>query len=156
MLISVLGWSGPSFAFPQRQRLLAELQRLRLSAQGVVADREVVHALQSVGVVGAQLRLVQRQRLLAELQCLRVPVQGVVAVREVGHARQRVGVVGAQPGGVPSAGDLKLLLRRRDVTQVQNELPRVIRTDASISGRPWNMVSTCGSAASRALRRVTS
>ena len=73
MLQSVSGWSGPSFVFRKRQRLLAELQRPVVLAGVAVADGQVVHAHERVGVVGAELRLPQRQRLLAELQRLVVP-----------------------------------------------------------------------------------
>ena len=44
MLVSVSGWSGPSFAFRQRQRLLEERQGAVELAGGLVGRGEVVHA----------------------------------------------------------------------------------------------------------------
>ena len=61
MHLSVSMCSRPSFAFCQRQGLLAELQRPVVLAGGVIAVGEVAHAPEGVGVVGPELRLLQRQ-----------------------------------------------------------------------------------------------
>ena len=96
MLVSVSGWSGPSFAFLSAS-VSSKSGRARSSLPAVlVADGEVVHAGERVGVVGAELRLPQRQRLLEERQGAVELAGGLVARGEVVHAGERVGVVGAE------------------------------------------------------------
>ena len=68
MLTSVSGWSGPSLAFVQLQRLLVQPGASACRPQVGVADGEVVHARQRVGVVGAELGLPQLERLLVQRQ----------------------------------------------------------------------------------------
>ena len=53
----VSGWSGPSLAFVERQRLLEQRQGPVELPGVLVASGEVVHAAEGVGVVGAELRL---------------------------------------------------------------------------------------------------
>ena len=97
MLLSVSGWSGPSFAFRSASVSSKSGSARSILPAAAIADGEVVHARERVGVVGAELRLPQRQRLLAQLQ-RPVVLAGVgIADGEVVHARERVGVVGAEP-----------------------------------------------------------
>ena len=97
----VLGWSGPSLAFTVASSSSCSRSALACPAsRRPVARRQVAHADEGVGVVGAELGLPQRQRLLEERQG---PVQlpGVLVARgEVVHAGEGVGVVGAELGFV--------------------------------------------------------
>src|SRR5262245_3775958 len=78
---------------PQRQRLLMKLQGLRVPAEGGAGDRDVVHALQRVGMVGAQRGASSLERLPVELQRLGISAEGEVAIRHVVQAVERGGVV---------------------------------------------------------------
>ena len=62
MLWSVSGWSGPSLAFRSVERLLVQLEGVGDAGRAsLVAAGEVVHALERVGVVGAELGFRERQ-----------------------------------------------------------------------------------------------
>jgi hypothetical protein len=91
--------SGPSLAFLNSLSvLLVQRQRLGELPGGLVAQREVVHAGEGGGVVGAELGLPQLQRLLVQRQRLGELPGGPVALREVVHAGE--GVVGLASQGL--------------------------------------------------------
>ena len=68
MLVSVSGWSGPSLAFTELQRLLEERQGQVQLPGSLIRHGEVVHAGERVGMVGAELRFLELQRLLEKRQ----------------------------------------------------------------------------------------
>ena len=75
-----------------------------------IADGEVVHAPERVGVVGPELRLLQRQRLLEELDRPVVLAGGGIADWRGCSCYERVGVVGPE---------LRLLQRQRLLAELQ-------------------------------------
>ncbi len=91
MVAAELGFLPLEHIFEQRDGFVEPLHR-------PVACRQAGHALEGVGVAGAEFGLHQGQRLLEERQGLVQLPGGPVAPRQVVHAGEGVGVVGAELG----------------------------------------------------------
>ena len=159
MLASVSGWSGPSLAFRSASVSSWSFSASACRPRSVVAGGQVVHALERVGVVGAQLGLAQRQRLLVELERPRWAGPGVVAAGQVVHARERVGVVGSAVPCVAAAG--RLVLLPPPSCRIAQIVVGLARASAAArprlaAGRRSPGPSFAGRAASMAWRSVTS
>ena len=81
MLRSVSGWSGPSLAFLQLERLLVQRHASEYGRRRC-SRRQPIHARERVEVVGTDLRLASLSALRATPR-FRVPAEGTVAGGEV-------------------------------------------------------------------------
>ena len=130
-MVSVSGWSGPSFdVISLRVSSCSAIASVR-SPSSTVGGSEVIAVDERVGVVGADLQRPQLERLLEEQDRLGRPTGGQIGQSKVALADERVGVVGAQRTA-QSVGSLPEQIHR--LARIAKMVPIVPKLSQGVQG----------------------